>query len=87
VGTHDLPGYSIFYLMGSATSTAVSADGFLRWFYPEGDGKGNPLIAVTYKIKRVDIAEGSNSSEFWNEIKKYGLYDPDAGYETYHLIP
>jgi prepilin-type N-terminal cleavage/methylation domain-containing protein len=86
VGTHDQPGYSIFYLMGSSTSTAASADGFLIWFYPEGDDKGKPVIVVTYRIKRVDIAEGSPSTPFWTKVATDGLYDPDAGYEVYHIV-
>jgi prepilin-type N-terminal cleavage/methylation domain-containing protein len=78
-------GYWDLFLAGSPSSTAYEADGFLWWYFPEGSGNGKPYVLVTYKMDRLDVAEGTTNGVFWPKIRSEGNYNPNAGYEVYHL--
>jgi type II secretory pathway pseudopilin PulG len=74
-----------FELIGSMSenTTAINADGFYYTFHPEGDSDNSPYIIVTYKLSRQKVADGALFTEF--DLSK-SSYDPNAGYEVYHLI-
>ncbi|MDR1358224.1 MAG: hypothetical protein LBJ48_02550 [Coriobacteriales bacterium] len=81
--------------IGLVGSTWQNADGLMCLIHPEGFGSGNPLIVVTYKIVRVDIANGSTQTQFNTKLGEghsydgagdTSIYDPNAGYEVYRLL-
>jgi prepilin-type N-terminal cleavage/methylation domain-containing protein len=76
-----------YFLIGptGTGSTALNADGFLVNYYPEGTASGKPFIAITYKVSPMELASGSTSSTFYSK-RMTASYDPNAGYEVYHLV-
>jgi hypothetical protein len=77
------PGYWGLELIGSLDSTALVADGFQWWMYPEGN-TGESIIIVTYKLDRVNVADGDTLTEY-DAGHATCSYNADAGYEVYHL--
>jgi prepilin-type N-terminal cleavage/methylation domain-containing protein len=75
----------ISYAQKGSGATAATADGFGWELYPEGNTSDVPLILVTYKLERITASE-STYSAFYNFVQDNGVYDPNAGYEVYHLI-
>jgi prepilin-type N-terminal cleavage/methylation domain-containing protein len=83
-------GYWTANIFGSNGSTALNADGFSWFFYPEGDNPYKPVIIVTYKMDRVDTTdmEGNIYTAFSDSVFDSDNdipYNPNAGYEVYHL--
>jgi hypothetical protein len=85
-------GYWYFYIIGSKDSTVLNADGFCWLLFPEGEGqKNHPAIIVTYKLDRVDITALSDNiydnfmTTFIENPDAIRPYNPNAGYEVYHL--
>jgi type II secretory pathway pseudopilin PulG len=72
-----------FYLVGPTSSTALSADGFVYIFYPDGDF-GGPVITVTYRVQRV--AGATMDGDILAALYASPLYSAEAGYEVYHLV-
>jgi type IV pilus assembly protein PilA len=79
-----------------SNATAATADGFLYFYYPEGYsnviGSGKPVIAVTYKL--TPYGGPLTYTDFKNLVSfnARGVidpnavnYDPNTGYEVYHL--
>jgi prepilin-type N-terminal cleavage/methylation domain-containing protein len=68
----------------ASDATAATADGFWFQAFPEGDTSGKPAVYVTYKLTR---SEATSRSGFSNDLFNNGIvvYDPNAGYEVYHL--
>jgi prepilin-type N-terminal cleavage/methylation domain-containing protein len=84
-GASSGAGYWQIIFIGSTTSTLFNADGFLFWFYPEGNNAdGDPVIAVTYKVNHFDNVKTNRqlSVHFYSDAK----YDPKAGYEVYDMV-
>jgi prepilin-type N-terminal cleavage/methylation domain-containing protein len=84
----------VLNLIGTVGSTWQNADGFMYYTYPEGLSSGKPCKLVTYKVVHIDIADGSSPYQFKvkaQEGHEYyldnttSIYDPNAGYEVYHL--
>jgi hypothetical protein len=86
-----------FFAKKGSDATALSADGFAFFLWPEG-GRGesaSPVILVTYKIKPLtegDLAHFYDDSNGDGAVIQYDLlpymaYDSSAGYEVYHLEP
>jgi hypothetical protein len=73
-------------LIGAPGSTALSADGFQWILGPEGTQTDKPCIVVTYKVDRVAVANGSKTTAFNTAFNAGARYNPDAGYEVYHLV-
>jgi type II secretory pathway pseudopilin PulG len=92
MGQEDRPartaqGFWSMWIIGSTDSTALSCDGGIWEFFPEGINSGKPAIKVTYKMDRLSIPDGSTTTAFSNAIKNDpGTYNPNAGYEVYHLV-
>ncbi|MDR1183195.1 MAG: prepilin-type N-terminal cleavage/methylation domain-containing protein [Coriobacteriales bacterium] len=82
------PGYTSYFIVGPQDSTILTADAFYYRFSPDGvTGKaGKPCIYVTYKLNRLNLADGAKMGKFRDELGKPGAYNPNAGYEVYHLI-
>jgi prepilin-type N-terminal cleavage/methylation domain-containing protein len=68
--------------IGSPTSTALDADGYIYVFAPEGISGSNPIIVVTYHLKHVDASGSYNNFE--QVINNEDYYDSEAGFEVYH---
>ncbi|MDR2671954.1 MAG: hypothetical protein LBC35_01380 [Coriobacteriales bacterium] len=80
------PGFwEIHYLAPAGSdATAATADAFYFGFAPEGVVSGKPVIGVTYKLTRLDEIE--TDMDFMTAIYSGTItYDPNAGYEVYHL--
>ncbi|MDR1271472.1 MAG: prepilin-type N-terminal cleavage/methylation domain-containing protein [Clostridiales Family XIII bacterium] len=81
-------GYWDFYVFGSKDSTLLNADGFCWFLYPEGDNPSKPCIIVTYKLDRITALSDNTCDAFrdaaFDELASMP-YNPDAGYEVYHL--
>jgi type II secretory pathway pseudopilin PulG len=75
-----------YYFVGAPTADAIHADGFRYQYSPHGTATGDPVILVTYKVDRIDIAAGAKRSSFASLFDASASYNPDAGYEIYHLI-
>jgi hypothetical protein len=80
------PGYTTYFIIGPKDSTFFTADAYYYRFCPEGLYKGKPCIYVTYKLNHLNLADGVVESKFRTELGKPGVYNPNAGYEVYHLI-
>jgi hypothetical protein len=68
-------------------STLFSADGF-SYNFIDGDitVPGTNLIIVTYRVKHMDLsAKNPSESSFWGDYCQLIEYEPNAGYEVYHL--
>jgi hypothetical protein len=74
-------------------STVFDADGFYIWITPNGmyhddDPDNNktdePVIMVTYKLKRANFEDGGTWIDGNSAIVDYTAYDANAGYEVYH---
>jgi type II secretory pathway pseudopilin PulG len=65
--------YYTAYAAEGSGATMATADGFMVVLIPEGLSPGKPMIAVTYRIKKIDPTE--TDTEYH--------YDPTAGYEVY----
>jgi hypothetical protein len=65
-------------------ATALTADGFIAMFIPDGYESGKPGIVVTY---RLDPVEGlATLSEFIVSLTSQGFtYNESQGYEVYQL--
>jgi type II secretory pathway pseudopilin PulG len=88
VGTPADPGHWGINLVAANDSdaTAVTADGFWYFLYPEGTGNMKPEIIVTYRMSRVDgLKTDVNFSTALESSSKYFSYDAQAGYEVYYL--
>jgi hypothetical protein len=66
-------------IMGSGSSTVLDADGFCMLYFPQGNS-GDAATIVTFKIDPV-----ANPIYYWDAYVN-GSYNPDAGYEVYHLV-
>jgi prepilin-type N-terminal cleavage/methylation domain-containing protein len=80
------PGYWDYYFVGSPSSTALEADGYVWWVFPEGSDPGKSYILVTYRMDRLDVAAGATNTVFWAQHRSDGVYNASAGYEIYHLV-
>jgi prepilin-type N-terminal cleavage/methylation domain-containing protein len=80
------PGYTTYIIVGTNDSTFFTADAFHYRFCPEGLYSGKPCIYVTYKLNRLNLANGAMESKFRPELRDHGVYNPNAGYEVYNLI-
>jgi prepilin-type N-terminal cleavage/methylation domain-containing protein len=78
------PGAWSYAFIGSSTSTALDADGFLYFIFPDGRASGKPQIVVTYRMERVDAATYVNS--ITAKMQTSDLYRAEAGYEVYHFV-
>jgi prepilin-type N-terminal cleavage/methylation domain-containing protein len=75
-----------FYFVGSSDATPFTANGFIWDYYPEGMfNESNPVITITYGISLVQPPENTREA-FWNALLQDATYDPNAGYEVYHLV-
>jgi prepilin-type N-terminal cleavage/methylation domain-containing protein len=92
-GFFEAGGQSL-YIAGSLGSTVLNADGFAWLFSPEefntstGSPSEIPYIIVTYKLERVENLDGAvmEPSELGiGIISAETTYNPNAGYEVYHL--
>jgi prepilin-type N-terminal cleavage/methylation domain-containing protein len=79
-------GYWILSIIGSKGSTALNADGFLFYYFPEENVAGKPMIVVTYKLDRWNVPDGANRDAFDNALPLNGRYNSNAGYEIYNLV-
>jgi prepilin-type N-terminal cleavage/methylation domain-containing protein len=70
---------------GPSNSTAFTADGFWWEYRPEGVSVEKPLILVTHKMSHVQLT-GDAYTAFWDKAYTEATYDPNAGYEVYHLV-
>jgi prepilin-type N-terminal cleavage/methylation domain-containing protein len=78
-------GYWGFCVVGPVeNSNAFNADGFVWWFFPEGEVDGAPVIIVTYKVDRFNVADGSYWTNFTSNFEGNAVYNSNAGYEVYH---
>jgi prepilin-type N-terminal cleavage/methylation domain-containing protein len=69
-------------------ATALGFDGFY-WYYFPGSGAwatGEPVIVVTYKVSPLEVLDSKSFSAFEQEIDEGIAYDPNAGYQVYHLV-
>jgi prepilin-type N-terminal cleavage/methylation domain-containing protein len=82
--------WQITFLGSYPDSTLFNADGFIWLDAPEGAGAvgSSPRIIVTYKMKRLEIPRNGQFNLFWRSGRIFdnAVYDPNAGYEVYHLI-
>jgi hypothetical protein len=78
------PGTWLFYLVGSNSSTALNADGFAYFFFPDDDSPGSPLIVVTYRMQRIDGI--TTPDDFLDALPASDYYSAEADYEVYHLV-
>jgi hypothetical protein len=85
----DQIGYQAVHFFGENLpgTTIFNADGFLYYYTPEGKSKGKTYIIVTYKADRVPLTNNTYE-EFCVSYNPLGrlIYNPDAGYEVYHLV-
>jgi prepilin-type N-terminal cleavage/methylation domain-containing protein len=83
-------GFQAVFFFGaySPDTTLSNADGFIYMYRPEGAAAGKPFIFVTYKADRVPLSENKYSEFSHKKIFFAGrlVYNPDAGYEVYHLV-
>jgi prepilin-type N-terminal cleavage/methylation domain-containing protein len=82
--TYGDPGTWDFWIIGSDTSTALDADGFVYYFCPDGNKPNYPYIVVTYRMLRVNGAVTQN--DIYTALQTSPLYSAEAGYEVYHII-
>jgi hypothetical protein len=66
-------------------TTAATADGFWLNIVPEGYGSDKSAIHVTYKLSHYDGAATVSGIQVALHDGSI-VYDPNAGYEVYHLI-
>jgi prepilin-type N-terminal cleavage/methylation domain-containing protein len=80
-------GYWFLDLIGPRSSTMLNAGGFMYGFFPEGNvaAQGKPAIYVTYGLPAVEKVRNELSASFLNKLKAVE-YDPNAGYNVYHII-
>jgi prepilin-type N-terminal cleavage/methylation domain-containing protein len=81
--------YWAFHFIGPDSADSVAAaDAFYCLLYPEGDivssGDGKHIIRITYKLDHIEN-EGKLAA-FSSKYNNTSLYNPNAGYEVYHLI-
>ncbi|MDR1271495.1 MAG: prepilin-type N-terminal cleavage/methylation domain-containing protein, partial [Clostridiales Family XIII bacterium] len=85
--------YGQFYIIGPHDSSATDADGFFCRILPEGSAPGDPVIFVTYNmgwlyggLESMDDYDFYADDEYyvWAELKDWGTYDPNAGYQIIH---
>jgi type II secretory pathway pseudopilin PulG len=67
-------------------ANALNASGFWWYIYPEGWVADAPVIAVTYKLERLNLTDGDSFSSFLPGQVLGATYNDNAGYEVYHLI-
>ncbi|MDR2162582.1 MAG: hypothetical protein LBO70_01335, partial [Clostridiales Family XIII bacterium] len=86
--THKNMWWSGFIGSTSADTTLLNADGFVWSAFPEGESNGtnSPMVIVTYRAERLQLADNKYNSFNYAAIPFARLvYDPNAGYEVYHL--
>ncbi|MDR2672810.1 MAG: prepilin-type N-terminal cleavage/methylation domain-containing protein, partial [Coriobacteriales bacterium] len=70
---------------GDSADTALTADGFMADFIPDGYEVGKPNIVVTYRMNHVDGLT-KRSDILLSLLAGDFSYNASAGYEVYHLI-
>jgi prepilin-type N-terminal cleavage/methylation domain-containing protein len=77
------PGSWDITLVGSPDSAVANADGFMMEFAPDGVSAGSDIVVVTYKVGPMSMSDNSYG-EFSSALAEMH-YEPNAGYEVYHL--
>jgi prepilin-type N-terminal cleavage/methylation domain-containing protein len=87
----DLLGYEYdsdyWYLDLAACSgtSLLNDDAYCLLYCPDGWSSGNPVVYITYKISPLKLDANTNSDFGAKLYSAATTYDPDAGYQVYHV--
>jgi prepilin-type N-terminal cleavage/methylation domain-containing protein len=70
----------------TTAAAALGADGFYWWYFPGEKADGQPVIYVTYKVSPMPVPSNASFNDFDAPLDSIIAYDPDAGYQVYHLV-
>jgi prepilin-type N-terminal cleavage/methylation domain-containing protein len=79
------PGYWELTLIGSDSSNALNADGYILLCYLEGYVSGKPVIIITNKLGHINVQSGATINSALGVLLQNASYESSAGYEIYHL--
>ncbi|MDR1087673.1 MAG: type II secretion system GspH family protein [Coriobacteriales bacterium] len=81
------PGSILLDPVGPFNGSFLDADGFLWFYFPEGNSAGKPVVVVTFKVDHISLSADTYAAfiAVRNGTSGSLVYNPEAGYEVYHL--